>query len=335
MARRPRDKSGSVRIIDVATAAGVAPMTVSRVLNAPDRVAAATAVRVHEAIDRLGYVPNLMAGGLSSRRSRMVAAVVPGIGGHFFGAAVQRFTEILGEAGYQVLLALTGPGSVNEDLVLRSVLGRRPDGVLMTGADHSPVARRLLRDANVPVVEMWDSSDTPIDTLVSIDHAGVGASVADFFLLSGHTQFAAVGSRFPRATARRLGFARRVVERGGTLVADHTLSGSNSITAGRDVLREMAPLFGDRTALFSGSDPVAFGAVIEARALGIGVPTRLAICGFGDTDVSRSSDPPFTTVAVDGKAMGQSAGEALLDRMNGGPPRHIPLPFEIIARTST
>lgn len=335
MARRPRDKSGSVRIIDVATAAGVAPMTVSRVLNAPDRVAAATAARVHEAIERLGYVPNLMAGGLSSRRSRMVAAVVPNIGGHFFGAAVQRFTEVLGEAGYQVLLALTGPASVNEDVVLRSVLGRRPDGVLMTGADHSAVARRLLRDAGVPVVEMWDTSDAPIDTLVSIDHAGLGASVADFFLSSGHTQFAVVGSRFPRATARRHGFARRVTERGGTLLVDHTLDGSNSITAGRDVLRGMVPLLGDRTAFFGGSDPVAFGAVIEARALGIGVPERLAICGFGDTEVSRSSDAPFTTVSVDGRAMGETAGEALLDRMNGGPARHIPLPFEIIARTST
>ena len=335
MARRPRDKSGSVRIIDVATAAGVAPMTVSRVLNAPDRVAAATAARVHEAIERLGYVPNLMAGGLSSRRSRMVAAVVPGIGGHFFGVAVQRFTEFLGEAGYQVLLALTGPAGVNEDAVLRSVLGRRPDGVLLTGSDHSPVARRLLRDAAVPVVEMWDTSETPMDTLVSIDHAGLGAAVADFFFASGHSRFAAAGSRFPRATIRRQGFARRVLERGGTLLVDHTLNGSNSITAGRDVLREMAPLLGDRTAFFSCHDSVAFGAVMEARVLGIGVPHRLAICGFGDTEVSRFSDAPFTSVSVDGKAMGESAAEALLDRMNGGPPRHIPLPFEIIPRAST
>lgn len=335
MARRARDKSGSVRIIDVATAASVAPMTVSRVLNAPDRVAAATAARVHEAIERLGYVPNLMAGGLSSRRSRMVAAIVPSIGGQFFGAAVQRFTEVLGEAGYQVLLALAGPGGGNEDLVLRSVLGRRPDGVLLTGADHSPAARRLLGDAGIPVVEMWDTSDAPMDTLVSVDHAALGAAVADFFLSSGHTRFATVGAAYPRATARRQGFARRVTERGGTVVVEHTLNGNGSITSGRDALREMAPLLGDRTAFFGGSDPIAFGALVEARALGIGVPDRLAVCGFGDSDVSRSCDAPFTSVSVDGKAMGRSAGEALLDRMNGGPPRHIPLPFQIIARAST
>src|SRR5262249_55153828 len=161
---------------------------------------------------RLGYVPNLMAGGLSSRRSRMVAAVVPGIGGPFFGAAVQRFTEGLGEAGYQGLLALTGSARAHEDLVLRSLLGRRPHGVLLTGADPSPAARRLLRDAAIPVVEMWDTSDAPMDTLVSLDHSGLGAAVADFFVSAGHTRFATVGARFPRATARRQGFARRVLE---------------------------------------------------------------------------------------------------------------------------
>ena len=310
-------------------------MTVSRVLNSPDRVAAATAARVHETIERLGYVPNLMAGGLSSRRSRMVAAVVPSIGGQFFGAAVQCFTEVLGEAGYQVLLALSGPSSVNEDTVLRSVLGRRPDGVLLMASDHSPVARRLLHDAAIPVVEMWDTSEAPLDTLVSVDHSALGAAVADFFLSAGHTRFAVVGSGYPRATFRRQGFARRVAERGGTLVMDHTLTESSSITAGRQIMREMAHLFGDRTALFGGSDAVAFGAVIEARALGIGVPDRLAVCGFGDSEISRSSDAPFTTVAVDGRAMGRSAAEALLDRMNGGPPRHIPLPFRIIPRAST
>jgi LacI family gluconate utilization system Gnt-I transcriptional repressor len=335
MARRPRDKSGAVRIIDVATAAGVAPMTVSRVLNSPDRVAATTAARVHEAIDRLGYVPNLMAGSLSSRRSRMVAAVVPSIGGQFFGAAVQRFTEVVSEAGYQVLLALSGRAGVNEDTVLRSVLGRRPDGVLLTGSDRSPVARRLLHDAAIPVVEMWDTSEAPLDTLVSVDHSALGAAVADFFFSAGHTCFAAVGSGYPRATARRQGFVRRVAEQGGTLVADHTLDDSSSITAGRHALREMAPLLGDRTAFFGSSDAIAFGAVIEARALGIGVPERLAVCGFGDSEVSRSTDAPFTTVAVDGKEMGRSAAEALLERMLGGPSRHIPVPFQIIPRAST
>src|SRR5580692_7897434 len=103
-------------------------MTVSRVLNTPERVSATTAARVREAIDRLGYVPNLLAGGLSSRRSRMVAAIVPNIAGPTFSDPVQAFTDVLGEAGYHVMLGLTGYAPGAEEALVRAVLTRQPDG---------------------------------------------------------------------------------------------------------------------------------------------------------------------------------------------------------------
>ncbi|MBN8909290.1 MAG: LacI family DNA-binding transcriptional regulator, partial [Rhodospirillales bacterium] len=93
-----RNARAPVKITDVAAAAGVAPMTVSRVINTPDRVSAETAARVREAIERLGYVPNLIAGGLSSRRSRMVAAIVPTIAHPMFAGLVQTFTDALRQA---------------------------------------------------------------------------------------------------------------------------------------------------------------------------------------------------------------------------------------------
>ena len=89
-ARGPRSP---VKLSDVAAEAGVAPMTVSRVINTPDRVSAHTAARVRAAIEKLGYVPNLVAGGLSSRRSRMVAAILPTIAHAMFAELVQTFTE--------------------------------------------------------------------------------------------------------------------------------------------------------------------------------------------------------------------------------------------------
>ena len=89
-----------VKLSDVAAAAGVAPMTVSRVLNSPERVSAATAQLVRAAIERLGYVPNLVAGGLSSRRTRMVAAIVPTMAHPMFAELVQNFTDALRARGY-------------------------------------------------------------------------------------------------------------------------------------------------------------------------------------------------------------------------------------------
>jgi LacI family gluconate utilization system Gnt-I transcriptional repressor len=340
LALQPRGPSASIKITDVAAAAGVAPMTVSRVLNTPERVSGVTAERVRAAIERLGYVPNLLAGSLSSRRARMIAAIVPTIASPTFSDPIQAFTDVLAEAGYHVMLGLSGYAPEREAALLRAVLARRPDGVLLTGASHSPAVRRLLGDARVPVVEIWDATDDPIDMLVGFDHAGLGAAVAEFFAARGHTSFAVLSGDIPRARLRREGFLRRVAELGHTVVAERTLSAPSTITDGRLALRAIAPLLGPRTALFAASDHTAFGAILEARVLGIAVPERLAVCGFGDYDLSRGSDPPFTTVGFGGPEMGRIAAAHLLARMPGSESHAAPaprtlVPFRIIARAST
>ena len=336
MAKR-RGRSASVKITDVAIAAGVAPMTVSRVLNAPERVTAATAERVRDAIERLGYVPNLIAGGLSSRRSRMIAAIVPTIASPMFSAPVQAFTDTMNLAGYHVLLGLSGYGDDDSECeLIRAVLARRPDALLLTGAVHPPAVARLLHDAAVPVVEIWDATATPTDMLVGFDHAEIGAAVADFFADHGHTQFAVMAAGDPRAALRRQGFVDRLTSRGGRLLAEHTLPAPGSIADGRVGLRAMLPALGPRTALFCGSDPVAFGAVTEARVQGIAIPARVAVCGFGDFELGRESEPPITSVSIDGTAMGRLAASNLLARLSGGqPPVRVMVPFRIIPRATT
>ncbi|CAH2604057.1 LacI family transcriptional regulator [Rhodovastum atsumiense] len=336
MAARRRGPFASVKITDVATEAGVAPMTVSRVLNTPERVSETTAARVREAIEKLGYVPNMIAGGLSSRRSRMIAAIVPTIASPMFSEPVQSFTDAMHRAGYHVLLGLSGYTPGTEDGLIRAVLTRRPDGLLLTGAAHSPEVKRLLRDAGVPVVEIWDASDTPTDMLVGFDHAEIGAKVADFFLARGHRRFAVLTAGDPRARLRRRGFIDRIEARGGVLVAERILPAPSGIRDGRTALQAIADQIPPRTALFCGSDLVAFGAVTQARALGIAVPETLAVCGFGDFELAQASEPPITSVGVDGTAMGRQAAENLLARLAGGSaPRRILIPAGIRERATT
>ncbi len=326
----------SVKITDVAALAGVAPMTVSRVLNTPDRVSEPTAARVRAAIEQLGYMPNLIAGGLSSRRSRMIAAIVPTIASPMFSAPVQTFTDAMGLAGYHVMLALSGYSTDSEDAQIRAVLARRPDGLLLTGARRSPDIRRLLHESRLPVVEIWDTAEDPTDVLVGFDHEEVGAAVADFFAAQGHTDFAILSAPDVRGAARKHGFVARVAHHGHRLVAESVLSSPSSIEDGRHGLRDIASKLGARTALFCTSDLVAFGAVVEARLHAIAVPERLAICGFGDFELSRSSEPPITTVRVDGAEIGRVAAEQLLARIQGAAtPGRILVPFEIIARATT
>jgi len=331
-------KSTPVKITDVAAAAGVAPMTVSRVINTPDRVSPETTARVREAIDRLGYVPNLIAGGLSSRKSRTVAAIVPTIAHPMFASVVQSFSDSMRHAGYQVMLSLCGYDDTDDEGLFRAVLGRRPDALLVTGSGYSPAAWQMLIEARIPVVEIWDVSNRPIDMMIGFDHAQVGAEVAAFFLAKGHDRFAMLSARDTRALTRARGFTEAVTKAGGTIVLDQQIEAPSTIAAGRDGLRALLPLLDQRCAVFCSSDLIAFGVVTEARVQGVPVPEHVAVCGFGNFELSAMNEPAITTVSLEGVSTGRSAAAFLLRRLAGEPPRdadRVQVPFRIIERATT
>ncbi len=327
-----------VKITDVAAAAGVAPMTVSRAINTPDRVSPETMERVRAAIERLGYVPNLIAGGLSSRRSRMVAAIVPTIAHPMFAGMMQTFTDAMRQAGYQVMLSISGYAETDDESVLRALLSRRPDALLITGATHTPAAEQMLIEAQVPVVEIWDVSSRPIDMIVGFDHVEVGEAVAAFFLAKGHDRFAVFSADDPRALIRMRGFADAVRRAGGTVIADIVLPAPSTISAGREALRALVGQLSARTALFCSSDLLAFGAITEARQHGLSVPDHLAVCGFGNFELSAASEPAFTTVNVEGAETGRIAAGFLLRRLTSTAEttnEQVQVPFRIVERAST
>jgi len=363
----PRQAGQQVKLSDVAAAAGVAPMTVSRVLNTPERVSVATAQRVRAAIEQLGYVPNLVAGGLSSRRTRMVAAIVPTMAHPMFAELVQAFTNVLRAQGYEVMLSLSGYDTVSEAPLVRAVLARRPDALLLTGARHDAPTRQMLADAAIPVVEVFDVTRRPIDMLVGLDHAAVGNAVAAYLRAKGHQRFAVFAASDTRARLRGAAFAQAVRRDGGTLLAETVIPAPSTIMAGRMALRALLPelteglspalpqsltpagaqtdaqtggetprVNGQAVALFCSSDLVAFGALLEARANGVAVPERLAVCGFGDFELSAASDPPFTTVTLEGARAGRHAATFLLERLAGATDqRRVLVPFRIIERASS
>ncbi len=337
-ARASATRSASVKITDVAAAAGVAPMTVSRVINTPDRVSPETTAKVREAIDRLGYVPNLIAGGLSSRKSRMVAAVVPTIAHPMFAGLVQAFSADMRRAGYQVMLSICGYNDVDDEALFRAVLGRRPDAMLITGSGYSPAALQMLIEARIPVVEIWDVSSRPIDMLIGFDHAQVGAEVAAFLHAKGHDRFAVIIANDTRALTRARGFTTAVARLGGAVVLEKAMPAPSTIVAGREGMRMLLPFLDQRCAVFCGSDLIAFGVITEARMHGVAVPDQLAVCGFGNMELSELNEPPITTVSLEGDGTGRSAAAFLLRRLAGGGPRdgdRVQVPFHILPRATT
>ena len=334
--RRARRGSGSITLSDVAKVAGVSAITASRALNTPERVSPHALKRVRDAVSRTGYVPNMLAGGLASSRSRLVAALVPTIAGPVFLETVQALTEALAESGYQVMLGQSGYTGAREDALLDTIIGRRPDGIVLTGIMHSAVGRRRLLAAGIPVVETWDLTPTPIDMLVGFSHEKVGAAVAEYFVSAGYKKLAIVTADDHRAGLRRKGFEDAATRLGVVLVGACTVPAPTTLGNGRAGLSDLLARFPDVDAIFCSSDILALGVLTEAQARNLAVPSRFAVFGFGDLGFAGDTFPALTTVRIDGNAIGQQAARFIVERAEGRAvaERVIDLGFSIVKRDS-
>jgi LacI family gluconate utilization system Gnt-I transcriptional repressor len=321
---------------DVAKLAGVAPITASRALNTPAQVSAEVLKKVSDAIARTGYVPNLLAGGLASTRSRLVAAVVPTIAGPVFLETVHALTEALAERGYQLMLGQAGYAGGREDALLEAIIGRRPDGIVLTGIMHSAELRRRLAASGIPVVETWDLTPTPIDMLVGFSHVDVGRAVAEFLRAKGRRRLAVVAGDDERAMRRLEAFQAAAKAMGLAKVRVVVVPAPTTLRSGRDALAELVRGPGRIDAVFCSSDLLALGVMTEAQARGVAVPGQLAIVGFGDLEFAADLHPALTTVRIDGTAIGRQAAQFIVDRAEGRPvaQRVVDIGFSIIDRQS-
>ncbi len=325
--------SRPARLREVAEAAGVSLITASRALSNPSLVSEATIARVQRAVELTGYIPNLLAGGLKSKRSLMVAGLVPAISVAQFLPTVQALTSALDDAGYQLILGQSGYDHAREEALLNTMMSRRPDGIVVTGLVHSPAARERLKRSGIPVVETWDLSDRPIDMLVGFSHLKAGGAVAEYFLAKGWNKLGIATGNDHRAMLRRDGFVATL----GHDVPTAVVPAPSSMALGRRALKELLEKEPGLEAVCCSSDTLAHGALIEAQSRGLRVPQDIAICGFGGADFVAHTQPSLTTVQIDGAEIGRLAARLILQRCRGEAVEHpvVDVGFEIVERQST
>ena len=255
--KKTRRSSGAITLVDVAKLAGVAPITASRAVNTPSQVSAEVLKKVKDAVQRTGYVPNRVAGGLASSRSRLIAAVVPNMVVSVFAETIDTLNNTLFEAGYQLMLGQTGYSAAREEALLEAIIGRRPDGIFLTGIMQSSKGRTRLLASGIPVVETWDLTPTPIDMLVGFSHSDIGREVAQFLMAKGRKRFALVRAEDERACRRAAAFQSAVAQRGFKEVFVDNVGASRSLMSGREALSRILLKMPDVDAIFCSSDTVA------------------------------------------------------------------------------
>jgi LacI family transcriptional regulator, gluconate utilization system Gnt-I transcriptional repressor len=350
---------------DVAARVGVSKMTVSRALSAmtsapvaaAGTAGAATAAqasaarssqlrhRIVQACEDMGYVIDQTARTFSSKRSGFVAALIPSLNNSNFSETAQGLTAAVEGSGLQLLLGYTDYRAETEERLVKAMLTRRPEAVVLTGGHHSPGTRSMLQAAGVPVVEIWDLPKKPIEHTVGFSNQQAMAAMVLHLHGQGYRRIAFMGSASPRDTRaadRRAGYEQAVQKL--KLPTGRALAYGEppiSMAQGGEAVAQLLRQWPDTDAVVCASDLAAFGALMACQRHGWAVPHRLAIAGFGDFEVARACHPRITTVAVDCTGIGRAAGELLLRAVQAArhgqrlPTETVRVPFRIESREST
>lgn len=324
------------RLEEVATLAGVSAATVSRYINNPEVVAAATGLRIQAAINETGYLPNLNAGALASSRSRLIATLVPDIAQSIFNDTIEAMIDELSNDGNSVMLSLTGADNNRLIAQINAALSRRVDAIILTGIVTDAETRDRLRSLPVTVIETWGLPDEPIDVAIGFSHSAAGDAMARFLRSRGYRRPHLIVPNSTRSQRRAGGFVRRWMEEGGDEPTRLEVNVPSHFGQGRLSFRALTDLPAMPDVVVCGSDWIAQGLIVEAQAAGVRVPDKLAVTGFGNLRMAGDMRPTITSVDVDGARIAREMIRVLRERAAGKTitERRIDVGSRIIARES-
>lgn len=334
---------------DIASRLGVSKMTVSRALNPASRPRSSGSEALRQKIlatcQDMGYVLDQTARTFSSKRSGFIAALIPTLNNSNFADTVRGLSSVVEAAGLQVLLGDTHYDVPTEEALIRAMLMRRPEGIVVTGGSHTPAARQLLENACVPVVETWDALDFPVQHNVGFSNDQACCELVKALHSQGYRCIGFLGGQpesDARGADRRRGYMRAMTDLGLDASRQVTVGKAPvSMDAGAHGAAQLLAQWPELQAVVCVSDHAAFGALAECQRRGWAVPERLAIAGFGDFEVARACCPQISTVAVDSHEIGRVSGELLVRAIEAArqgnrlPTEFISIPYHVQMRGST
>ncbi|WP_055587407.1 LacI family DNA-binding transcriptional regulator [Streptacidiphilus griseoplanus] len=324
-------------IKDVASRAGVSTATVSRALNNHPAVAPDTRTRVLEAADTLGYHPNGVARSLRTNRTRTLGLVISDVLNPFFTELARAVEDEARALGYSVIIGNADEQPDLQDHHIRTLVGRRIDGLLVSPADgEAPVLRETARAGRTPMVFV-DRSIPGLDVpVVRTDGTGAVRDLVDHLHRIGHRRLAVIGG--PAATttgAERVDAFRHALARYGLPLPDEYIGhGDFQVGSGRRITEGFLDLEQPPQAVFAADNLMALGAMDAIRERGLRVPQDIALAAFDDIPWFLHTAPPLTAIAQPTGDLGRAAVRALVDRIEGRPARSVTLTATLVVRRS-
>ena len=315
---RKRRGAGRVTLNTVAQQAGVSAITVSRYFNQPEQVSPERRERIAAVVAQLGYVPNLVAGGLASARGKIVGMVIPNISGPIFANTIQGFSDTLSRHGYQLLLASSYFSVEQEESAVRAFLGWSPAALVLTSHFHSPGTEKMIAEADIPVIETWDYQPERGPIQIGFSHVEVGVSAARYLHKKGYRRIAFVLNSNP-------GDFSALERRDGYLSGVHTLGlepwvftpqeGLAPFEAGKQAMQALMQAPAPPDAIIFANDNLAAGGLLAGQRAGLKIPENCAVLGFGDYPFAEMLLPSLSTLKPPALEIGVLAATRVLESL--------------------
>ena len=334
----PQSPTGRPTLEDVARLADVSLGSASRALSNPGLVKPKTLKRVMQAVAQLGYVRNGAARALASRRTFSVGAVYPTLHNPAFADSIHSLQQTLWSFGYQLVVASHEYVEERECEVVRSIVERGVDGLILVGVEHDQELFDLMRHRKLPLVLIWSLDRPPYGQTVGFSNRQAAYDLTRAVLAKGHKDIAVVcGSREHNERARQRvgGTMDAMAEQGLRLREDWIIEQPLSVEGGKLAMRRILEMGQRPTALMCNTDTLAIGALHECRVHGIAVPDELSITGYDDIALASLTVPPLTTVHIPAVQMGTLAARRLVGLIENRDLGEVPaLSHEVVIRES-
>jgi DNA-binding LacI/PurR family transcriptional regulator len=334
----PEKKSPT--IYDVAKLSGVSISTISRVLNAPDKVNKETRKRVMDAIDQLGFIPRAEARARALQNTGRIGVLTPFFTAPSFVQRLRGVASALSKANYELVIYPVDSMDHLQGYISSIPLMRNIDGlIIMSLSLGDQDAQRLFNNGMETV--LIEYSYPTLNSIVIDDPYG-GQLAAEHLIGKGHKIFGFLGDIEPPekfaihpVKSRLIGFKQTLQEAGLPLPKTYIRSAPYTPEETRQAARELLGLPRPPTALFAASDVQAVSIMKVARELNVKIPDNLALIGFDNIDMAEQVD--LTTIHQHLDESGRLAAEILLSRIDESyrPLQHINLPLKLVERMTT
>jgi LacI family transcriptional regulator len=326
-------------IRDVARRAGVAPITVSRVINNSGYVSERTRQRVEKAIAELKYVPNALAQGLRFNKTNVIALVLSDVTNPFWTTVARGTEDASSEENYSVILCNTDEDVAKQDKYVQLLLRRQVDGFLLVPASDTIDTIRFIQHQRVSLVILDRQLSGVSADIVRGDSEGGAYELTRYLTELGHRRIAILsGPETTSTSTQRVAGYKRALKDAHLKVDSELISfGKFCQDSGYERTMKLLALSRRPTALFAGNNFIAIGIMKALYESGLRIPEDMSVVGFDDLPPGLLVQPFLTVAAQPAYEMGYRATKLLLERIaNSGEPSHqeIVLPTQLVIRQS-